>query len=68
MSSGVERGVGGGLSLVLKILLATGLAGLVAGAFLVIFVSVPVGLVIMLVGISDLVAVYLLPKIAGAQK
>lgn len=68
MSSGVERGVGGGLSLVLKILLATGLVGLVAGAFLVIFVSVPVGLVIMLVGISDLVAVYLLPKIAGAQK
>lgn len=68
MSSGVERGVGGGLALVLKILLVTGFAGLVAGVFILIFVSVPVGLVVMLVGLSDLVAVYLLPKIAGAQK
>lgn len=57
-----------GLSLVLKILLATGIGGLVVGAFLLVFVTIPVGLVLLAVGVSDLVAFFVLPKISGAQQ
>ena len=63
----VETG-GAGLGLVIKILLATGLTGLVVGVFVMLFASVPVGLVLMLAGLFDLVAYFLLPRIAGTHR
>lgn len=63
----VETG-GAGLGLVIKILLATGLIGLVVGVFVMLFVSVPGGLVVMLAGLLDLVVCFLLPRIAGTQR
>jgi len=64
VTDGSEPGSGSGLALVLKILLATGLTGLIAGAFLFIFVNGMrlAGLVIILAGISDLVAIYVLQR------
>ena len=62
-----NRGNGAGIGLVARILFASGLLFCTVGIFLILFVSMVVGIVLLVVGLADLTMSFVMPKITGKQ-
>jgi uncharacterized membrane protein HdeD (DUF308 family) len=62
-----DQGKGAGIDLVARILLVSGLIFFVVGVFVLFFVSITVGIVVLAVGLVDLAMSVVLPKIASKQ-
>jgi hypothetical protein len=63
----VHQGNGVGIGLVAKILVVSGLLFCVVGLFMFLFVSMVVGIVVLVVGLIDLALSVVIPKIADKQ-
>jgi hypothetical protein len=62
-----EEGKSTAFNLVSKILIVSGLLFCVVGAFLILFVNTVVGIVMLIVGISDLVMSFVLPRVTTGE-
>ncbi len=60
-----DQGKGAGIDLVARILVVSGLIFFVVGVFVLFFVSITVGILVLAVGLVDLAMSVVLPKIAS---
>jgi len=62
-----NQGNGAGIGLVARILFASGLLFCIVGIFLILFVNTVVGIVLLVIGLTDLTMSFVIPKITGKQ-
>ena len=62
-----DQGSRVGIDLAARILFFSGLLFCIVGIFLILFVSTVVGIVLVVIGLTDLTMSFVIPKITGKQ-